>query len=199
MARPSAYPPSADGVREIHDDSFRHSLAVYEDCDTRALRLHAAVWEGELRLCPVWTAFGEFAAAPPLAGPWLAPGWPLTLTPARPPAVTHQSASPTWLRRVSPHRVRLADVQLYVFCRQYRQQNQRRGRAGAFEITFASVEGAWPAGIGPFPGPPPFFFGFFWGFFAPRGTLTLTWPAARRFEDFFYPPQASAQVLADGP
>lgn len=24
------------------------------------MRLHAAVWDGELRACPVWTAFGTF-------------------------------------------------------------------------------------------------------------------------------------------
>lgn len=40
------------------DDDFAHSLIVYEDRATRSLRLHAAVWDGELRRCPVWTAFG---------------------------------------------------------------------------------------------------------------------------------------------
>lgn len=61
-------------------------------------------------------------------------GW-LTL------AVTHQSASPKWIKRVSKTKVRLADVQLYVFCQEYRQHNQRRGAAGAFEICFVSEEG----------------------------------------------------------
>ncbi|GJN77787.1 hypothetical protein PLIIFM63780_001280 [Purpureocillium lilacinum] len=93
----------------ILDDGFKHSLIVYEDRATKALRLHAAVWDGELRQCPV---------------------------------------------------VRLADIQLYVFCRQYRQQNQRRGRIGAFEINFISDE------------------------------------AARRFEEFFYPPAAGPAVMA---
>ncbi|PFH61714.1 hypothetical protein XA68_16514 [Ophiocordyceps unilateralis] len=97
----------------IIDDGFRHSLIVYRDRCSGALRLHAAVWDGELRHCPVWTAF-----------------------------VTHQSASPTWLKRISHHRVRLADIQLYVFCRQYRQQNQRRGSIGAFEIRFVGDEAA---------------------------------------------------------
>ncbi|PHH92432.1 hypothetical protein CDD83_7388 [Cordyceps sp. RAO-2017] len=97
----------------IVDDGFRHSLIVYRDRSTGAVRLHAAVWDGELRHCPVWTAF-----------------------------VTHQSASPTWLNRISRHRVRLADVQLYVFCHQYRQQNQRRGSIGAFEIRFLADEAA---------------------------------------------------------
>lgn len=43
---------------QIIDDGFKHSLIVYEDMQSRGLRLHAAVWEGELRQCPVWTAFG---------------------------------------------------------------------------------------------------------------------------------------------
>ncbi|KAM4055017.1 hypothetical protein HRG_005830 [Hirsutella rhossiliensis] len=96
----------------IDDDGFNHCLMVFRDRPTGGLRLHAAVWDGELHGCPVWTAF-----------------------------VTHQSASPTWLKRISRHRVCLADVQLYVFCHQYRQQNQRRGPAGAFEIRFFSDEG----------------------------------------------------------
>ncbi|KAH6606443.1 hypothetical protein Trco_005596 [Trichoderma cornu-damae] len=70
----------------ILDDGFKHSLAVYEDRHTGGRRIHVAVWEGQLRQCPVWTAF-----------------------------VTHQSASPTWLRRVGRKRIRLADIQLYVF------------------------------------------------------------------------------------
>ncbi|KAH7023166.1 hypothetical protein EDB80DRAFT_878661 [Ilyonectria destructans] len=95
----------------ILDDGFRHSLIVYEDITTKGLRLHAAVWDGALRQCPVWTAF-----------------------------VTHQSASSTWMKRVSKYKVRLADIQLYVFCPDYQQQNQRRGTAGAFEICFVSEE-----------------------------------------------------------
>ncbi|GKT89613.1 hypothetical protein Ct61P_07463 [Colletotrichum tofieldiae] len=98
---------------QIIDDGFKHSLMVYQDVATQGFRLHAAVWDGELRLCPVWTAF-----------------------------VTHQSASPTWLRRKTRHRVWLKDIQLYVFCKEYRQQNQRKGEAGAFEINFVSEDGA---------------------------------------------------------
>lgn len=55
--------------------------------------------------------------------------------------VTHQSSSPTWLKRVSRKRVRLADVQLYVFSQQYRQQTQRKGTGGSFELQFYSEEG----------------------------------------------------------
>lgn len=47
-------------IRRIADDGFRHSLIVYEDRTTGGLRLHAAVWDGELRQCPVWTAFGSY-------------------------------------------------------------------------------------------------------------------------------------------
>ncbi|WYZ42779.1 hypothetical protein EsH8_VI_000478 [Colletotrichum jinshuiense] len=98
---------------QIIDDNFKHALIVYRDLATQGIRLHAAVWDGELRHCPVWTAF-----------------------------ITHQSASPTWLQRKSRHRVWLKDVQLYVFCQRYRQQNQRKGQAGAFEIKFVADEGA---------------------------------------------------------
>lgn len=44
--------------RTILDDGFKHSLIVYEDRHTGGRRIHVAVWEGELRQCPVWTAFG---------------------------------------------------------------------------------------------------------------------------------------------
>ncbi|KFA66550.1 hypothetical protein S40285_00703 [Stachybotrys chlorohalonatus IBT 40285] len=98
----------------IIDDGFKHSLIVYQDRYTNGFRLHAAIWGGEFRRSPVWTAF-----------------------------VTHQSASPTWLKRVSRHKIRLADIQLYVFCQKYQQQNQRRGSAGAFEIHFASEEASY--------------------------------------------------------
>ena len=52
--------------RQIIDDGFKHSLIVYEDAQTKGIRLHAAVWEGELRQCPVWTAFGAYPFNPPL-------------------------------------------------------------------------------------------------------------------------------------
>ncbi|KAH6636758.1 hypothetical protein F5144DRAFT_193253 [Chaetomium tenue] len=98
---------------QIIDDGFKHSLIVYEDMQSRGLRLHAAVWEGELRQCPVWTAF-----------------------------VTHQSQSSTWLSRRSRHRVWLKDIQLYVFCNTYRQEHMRQNKSGAFEIHFDREEAA---------------------------------------------------------
>lgn len=27
---------------------------------TKGIRLHAAIWEGDLRQCPVWTAFSSY-------------------------------------------------------------------------------------------------------------------------------------------
>ncbi|TIC93649.1 hypothetical protein CH35J_009330 [Colletotrichum higginsianum] len=98
---------------QIIDDGYQHSLVVYQDIATQSFRLHAMVRDGVLRQCPVWTAF-----------------------------VTHQSASPTWLQRKGRKRVWLKDVHLYVFCQEYRQQNQRKGEAGAFEINFVSESGA---------------------------------------------------------
>lgn len=35
----------------------------------------------------------------------------------------------------------LKDVQLYVFCKTYRQENMRQNKCGAFEIYFVSEEG----------------------------------------------------------
>lgn len=96
---------------QIIDDGYQHSLIVYEDIQTHGLRLHAAVWEGELRQCPVWTAF-----------------------------VTHQAASASWLVRRSRHRIWLKDIKLYVFCQKYREDNMRQNKAGAFEIYFVSDE-----------------------------------------------------------
>lgn len=99
---------------------------------TRGLRLHAAVWEGELRQCPVWTAFGTIPLFFARFMGWLtSPVYP----------VTHQSQSPTWISRRSKHRVWLKDVQLYVFCNTYRQENMRQNKSGAFEIHFAREEG----------------------------------------------------------
>jgi hypothetical protein len=43
----------------IIDDGFMHSLIVHEDRLTGGFRLLAAVWDGPLRQCPVWTAFGK--------------------------------------------------------------------------------------------------------------------------------------------
>ena len=60
--------------------------------------------------------------------------------------VTHQSQSPTWLSRRSRHRVWLKDVQLYVFCSAYRQENMRQNKSGAFEIYFDQEEGMWTLG-----------------------------------------------------
>lgn len=48
----------------------------------------------------------------------------------------------------------LRDIQLYVFCQEYRQHKQRKGREGAFEIEFVTDQGEpadgnceirWPA------------------------------------------------------
>ncbi|KAG6039561.1 hypothetical protein E4U41_002406 [Claviceps citrina] len=36
----------------IWDDSFHHSLILYEETASRNLRIHSAVWDGPLRQCP---------------------------------------------------------------------------------------------------------------------------------------------------
>ncbi|CAG8958513.1 hypothetical protein HYFRA_00009828 [Hymenoscyphus fraxineus] len=96
---------------KIIDDGFEHSLAVIQDDKTGSLRLHAAVWDGELRRCPVWTAF-----------------------------ITYQCQSPQWMERRTPYRIILKDIKLYVFCGNYKKKNQMR-RNGGFEINFVERRG----------------------------------------------------------
>ncbi|KAI1442018.1 hypothetical protein F5Y02DRAFT_430310 [Annulohypoxylon stygium] len=97
---------------QIIDDGYQHVLMVFEDTITGGCRLHAAVWEGKLRACPVWTAF-----IPP-------------------------NVSSSWLLRKSKKCIWLRDMQPYVFCEKYRPVNQRRGKFGAFELRFAHSEAA---------------------------------------------------------
>ena len=115
---------------------------MYEDVQTRAIRLHAAVWEGELRQCPVWTAFGKYPPPPPFFFTLRGTRWPglLANKPLSSP-VTHQSQSPTWIVRRPRRRIWLKDVQLYVFCQPYRHENMRQNKSGAFEINFWTDEG----------------------------------------------------------
>ncbi|KAI1460434.1 hypothetical protein F4805DRAFT_392781 [Annulohypoxylon moriforme] len=97
---------------QIIDDGYRHVLMVFEDTVTGGCRLHAAVWEGKLRACPVWTAF-----IPP-------------------------NVSSSWLLRKSKRCIWLRDIQPYVFCETYRPINQRRGKFSAYELRFAHGEAA---------------------------------------------------------
>lgn len=108
------------------------------------MRLHAAVWDGELRRCPVWTAFGTFGDHICLSSiihrstacrdraKWN------ILTRIQ---VTHQSASSRWLTRKSKHCIWINEMKLYVFCDKYKEANMRQNKAGAFEIHFVSDEG----------------------------------------------------------
>jgi len=97
---------------KIIDDRFEHILTVLQDEKCGGIRLHAAVRNGELRRCPVWTAF-----------------------------VTYQSASPNWLERRSRHRIWLRDLYPYVFCENYKKKHQMK-RHGEFELYFVNEEAA---------------------------------------------------------
>lgn len=120
--------------RCISDGGYDHSLIVYQDRATGAFRLHAAVWEGKLRQCPVWTAFGTTHT--------------LLLKEqnhnVNTVTVNEQYMDPNWLTRVSSHKVRLKDLRLFVFCKRYREYRQRRGPAGEFQINFVSDRGTCP-------------------------------------------------------
>ncbi|KAG9248710.1 hypothetical protein BJ878DRAFT_308741 [Calycina marina] len=99
---------------QIIDDEYEHMLAVMQDCRTGGLRLHASVWAGELRRCPVWTAFlntaisdREFITRP----------------------------------RGSRHRVWLKNVDPYVFCQKYKKRHQRQ-QHGEWELRFVNSRAA---------------------------------------------------------
>ncbi|KAF4625426.1 hypothetical protein G7Y89_g12738 [Cudoniella acicularis] len=104
--------PSAAELEPNNRRRFEHSLAVIQDKKCFGLRLHAAVWNGELRKCPVWTAF-----------------------------VTYQSASDQWMQRRSSHRIWLKDIYPYVFCGNYKKKRQMR-KHGEFEIYFVDRRAA---------------------------------------------------------
>ncbi|KAI8630562.1 hypothetical protein F5Y19DRAFT_474352 [Xylariaceae sp. FL1651] len=97
---------------QIVDDRFEHSLLVTEDQITKGWRLHTIVPNGDLRKCPVWTAF-------------------------IPPDVPED-----WLVHKSRHRIWLRELQVYSFCDMYRPHHQRRGKYGAFELQFVYGEAA---------------------------------------------------------
>ncbi|KAK0104621.1 hypothetical protein ONS95_004907 [Cadophora gregata] len=97
---------------KIIDDGFEHILTVLQDLKCGGIRLHAAVRSGELRRCPVWTAF-----------------------------ITHQSSSPQWLDRRSRHRIWLRDIYPYVFCQKYKKKHQMK-RNGEFELYFVTEDAA---------------------------------------------------------
>lgn len=113
------------------------------------MRLHAAVWDGELRACPVWTAFGTFGdlsiytSIHPPSTIHHPPAMISLTDPTDPISVTHQSASSRWLTRKSKHCVWINEIKLYVFCDKYKEANMRRNKVGAFEIHFVSDEGTW--------------------------------------------------------
>ncbi|ROW11242.1 hypothetical protein VMCG_01519 [Cytospora schulzeri] len=96
----------------IIDDGYHHILIIYEDSRTKGLRLHAAVRDGELKQCPVWTGFAP-----------------------------RQPVPDDWLVRKSKHRVWIKSILLYVFCDKYREAHMRR-KGGMFEIEFVSDEAA---------------------------------------------------------
>ncbi|MCJ1424320.1 hypothetical protein MMC29_002207 [Sticta canariensis] len=83
--------PSGQSKRAtISDDHYEHTLRVYRDRDSGAIRLQASVKDGELKRKPVWTAF-----------------------------ITHNVCSNRWIRYFDSKTIHLADLQRYVFCSDY--------------------------------------------------------------------------------
>lgn len=96
------------------------------DCETHGMRLHVAVWDGEFKDWPVWTAFGE--------------SFPLTSILDCPPRHILQSGSPTnssctlpvspasiptWVGRKSRKRVIIRNIEPYIFSDTYQQARNR--------------------------------------------------------------------------
>ncbi len=128
---------------QIIDDGYQHVLMVFEDAITGGYRLHAAVWDGKFRACPVWTAFSKKPYHPFLSNHYIHNSltlcfiYQLTVVRSVPPNV-----SSSWLIRKTSRRIWLRDIQPYVFFEKYRPAHQRRGRLGAFELAFAHSEAA---------------------------------------------------------
>lgn len=140
---------------QIIDDDYKHSLIVYQDALTNGIRLHAAVWEGELRQCPVWTVF--------VTHPCPLTGSTNLLSSEQNDDNGSENADgggkrdkSSWIEHKGRHIVWLHGVQLYVFCEKYRETNMRRGRKGAFEIYFVGEQGEFFPSYFPFPALFPF-------------------------------------------
>ncbi|KAH7026671.1 uncharacterized protein B0I36DRAFT_161075 [Microdochium trichocladiopsis] len=109
---------------QILEGNFHHCLTVLRDCETRGLRLHVSVWDGEFKDWPVWTAF------------------------------VSPSPSGTWVGRKSRKRVLVRNIEPYVFSDIYQRARTARpgakslgggrlpGSSEAFEIHFVHEEAA---------------------------------------------------------
>lgn len=152
-------PPLSPHVQnsQIIDDDYHHSLIVYHDTLTNGIRLHAAVWEGELRQCPVWTVFVTHPC-PLTGGNKNLLSSSTTTTRRRGGHGGNKDddggddddnsaggggggGGVSWLEPRGRHIVWLHGIQLYVFCDKYREANMRRNRKRAFEIYFVGEQG----------------------------------------------------------
>jgi len=70
----------------IHDDSYQHALHLFRDRDSGGIRLQASALTGELKRCPVWTAF-----------------------------ITHQVWSRNWAKRAERKKIRLLELKRFIF------------------------------------------------------------------------------------
>ncbi|KAI9791765.1 MAG: hypothetical protein M1816_003575 [Peltula sp. TS41687] len=103
------------GEFKIHDDDFLHSLRIFKDRDSGGVRLEAAVYSGELKDTPVWTAF-----------------------------ITERIGDRTGIRRTNQRIIQFPGLHPYVFSPDYsvsQPQQQQRSQA-PFELHFAKSEDA---------------------------------------------------------
>ena len=118
--------------RRIVDDHYEHGLRLFQERTTGVIRLQASVQTGEIRRQvisklpdtqfviaavlismkhrkPIWTAF-----------------------------ITHQITSSTWMSRVGPRVIHLAELNRHVFTDEYVPQ---RTHTGAHELNFIQTRG----------------------------------------------------------
>lgn len=84
---------------QIVDDGYLHALRVYRDTISGAVRLQASVHDGEMKRCPVWTAF-----------------------------ITHQLTSRGFYNRVDPRTIHLRELRRTIFLSDdYTPERTQRG------------------------------------------------------------------------
>lgn len=82
----------------IEDEGYIHALRVYYDHDSGASRLETRPSSGNMKCCPIWTAF-----------------------------VTDHCQLSGWARKVSSRQVQLLTLRFYVFCDSYTPRQGRNG------------------------------------------------------------------------
>ena len=96
-------------IRRIVDNHYEHALRLFYEQDTGVVRLQASVVSGDLENKPIWTAF-----------------------------IPQTMKYPIWFWPDNTRVVHLADLQQYIFSKDY---NPPKTSSGNLELTFIRAEG----------------------------------------------------------